>query len=176
MLLCLLRLLGSSITRLPTAFSNTDVHVQSLQTVLLPTHRALGAYCITESQFSKIIPPSRPRRFDYDDVTHRHQLYNHDFVFYDINQCYGVDFLPFLPKFGVGRAYLGKLTGVCDSIRYVLRVGASVRFMLRVDFETWRASFGIPMCFFKAPRRARGNEVRRTLAGRAGQFYFQVQG
>lgn len=43
-----------------------------------------------------------------------------DFIFYDINQCYLLDFMPYLTSFGFGYSYLRQLKGITDYCRYYI--------------------------------------------------------
>ncbi|RWS10290.1 ecdysone biosynthesis protein-like protein [Dinothrombium tinctorium] len=57
------------------------------------------------------------QRFDVNDSEFRRQVYGFDFVFWDINQCYAIDFIPTLEKIGIARSYLKLLGETCDSLR-----------------------------------------------------------
>lgn len=43
-----------------------------------------------------------------------------DFIFYDINQCYLLDFMPYLTSFGLGYSYLKQVKGITDYCRYYI--------------------------------------------------------
>lgn len=53
----------------------------------------------------------------HDAEAYREFVYGCDFVFWDINQSYLMDFLPFLTSLGLGFSYLKKLKQVTDFLR-----------------------------------------------------------
>lgn len=56
---------------------------------------------------------SRP----HSDSKYKEFVLGCDFVFWDINQCYLIDFLPYLTSFGVGFTHLRKLKRITDFLR-----------------------------------------------------------
>lgn len=57
------------------------------------------------------------RKFSYDDETFKKTVWGYDFVFYDVNQCYSTDFLPYLTTMGVNRKYLNEVATCCEGLR-----------------------------------------------------------
>lgn len=53
----------------------------------------------------------------HSDEEYKEFIYGCDFVFWDINQSYLIDFLPFLTSLGLGFSYLKKLKRVTDFLR-----------------------------------------------------------
>lgn len=55
--------------------------------------------------------------YAHSDPEYRDFVYGCDFVFWDINQSYLIDFLPFLTSLGLGFSYLKRLKRVTDFLR-----------------------------------------------------------
>uniref|UniRef100_A0A6G1S454 Cytochrome P450 307a1 n=1 Tax=Aceria tosichella TaxID=561515 RepID=A0A6G1S454_9ACAR len=53
----------------------------------------------------------------HDDKSYAKFNIGCDFIFYDINQCYLLDFMPYLTSFGFGRSYLKQLRDITDYCR-----------------------------------------------------------
>lgn len=56
----------------------------------------------------------------HDDKSYDKFNWGCDFIFWDINQCYLLDFLPYLTSFGFGHQYLKQVKEVTDYCRYFI--------------------------------------------------------
>jgi cytochrome P450 family 307 subfamily A len=56
----------------------------------------------------------------HDDKSYEKFNISCDFIFYDINQCYLLDFMPYLTSFGFGYSYLKQLKEITDYCRYYI--------------------------------------------------------
>ncbi|KAI1305954.1 Cytochrome P450 -like protein [Halotydeus destructor] len=56
-------------------------------------------------------------RFDTSNEAYRETMYNYDYVFFDINNCYSFDFIPSLTTVGIGKSYVDDLVKKCNSLR-----------------------------------------------------------
>lgn len=60
------------------------------------------------------------KSYRHDDIEYEQFVDGCDYVFWDINHCYLIDFLPFLTSFGISFFYLKHLKKVTDYLRLVL--------------------------------------------------------
>lgn len=56
-------------------------------------------------------------KYSHADELYQKFNWNCDYIFYDINKCLLIDFLPYLIKLGVGRSYLRELKEITDYCR-----------------------------------------------------------
>lgn len=56
-------------------------------------------------------------RFEYGDEGFASVVYGYDYIFYDVNQSYVFDLIPWITRFGFASSYFKELSDVCLSVR-----------------------------------------------------------
>ena len=59
----------------------------------------------------------RKFRFEYGHEEFGKTVYGYDYIFWDINQSYVFDFMPWITRLGFASSYFKELSDVCLSVR-----------------------------------------------------------